>query len=179
MIPANARPAHKRLRQKLAEIQEWNETCSLNRVVTGDKKLGIITSGISFMHAREAAPEASVLKLGFTHPLPMKKIAEFVKSVKRCVVIEEGDPYLVDAIRAAGIKVEGKAEMYRFGELDVPRVRRILNNDITPELAQAAGQTAAIVRRLPVSPGVRGVAPARLHRGRRHRLLHAGRVETL
>jgi len=140
MIPANARPAHKRLRQKLAEIEAWNETCSLNRVVHGGKELGIITSGISFMHAREAAPEASVLKLGFTHPLPMKIIAAFVKSVKWCVVIEEGDPYLVDAIHAVGIKVEGKAEMYRFGELSVPRVRRILNHDTSPEPAQPPGK---------------------------------------
>ena len=84
------------------------------------------------MHAREAAPEASVLKLGFTYPLPLKQIAEFAKSVDRCVVIEEGDPYLVDAIRAAGIAVEGKPEMYRFGELDVPRVRRILSTTSVP-----------------------------------------------
>jgi indolepyruvate ferredoxin oxidoreductase alpha subunit len=140
MIPAYARPAHKRLRQKLAEIQEWNETSSMNRVVKGGKELGIITSGISFMHAREAAPKASVLKLSVTYPLPMKKIAEFVKSVERCVVIEEGDPYLVDAIRAAGIAVEGKAEMYRFGELDVPRVRRILDHDVSPEPAKPPGK---------------------------------------
>jgi indolepyruvate ferredoxin oxidoreductase alpha subunit len=140
MIPANARPAHKRLRQKLTEIQEWNETNSLNRVVKGGKKLGIITSGISFMHAREAAPKASVLKLGMTYPLPVKKIAVFAKGVDRCVVIEEGDPYLVDAIRAAGIAVEGKAEMYRFGELDVPRVRRILDHDVSPEPAKPPGK---------------------------------------
>ena len=56
----------------------------LNLVVQGGKKLGIITSGISFMHIREAAPEARVFKLGFTHPLPMKKIAEFVRGVDRC-----------------------------------------------------------------------------------------------
>ena len=140
MIPAYARPAHKRLRQKLTEIQEWNETSSMNRVVKGGKKLGIITSGISFMHAREAAPKASVLKLGMTYPLPMKKIAAFAKGVDRCVVIEEGDPYLVDAIRAAGIAVEGKAEMYRFGELDVPRVRRILDHDVSPEPAKPPGK---------------------------------------
>jgi len=142
MIPANARPAHRRLRQKLVEIAEWSETCSLNRIVPvpGGKKMGVITSGISFMHAREAAPEASVLKLGFTYPLPMKKIAAFVKSVKQCVVIEEGDPYLVDAIRAAGVQVEGKAEMYRLGELNVPRVRRILKNDTAPETAQPPGK---------------------------------------
>ena len=70
MVPGHARPAHRRLRQKLSEMSEWNEDCALNRIVPGGKSLGIITSGISFMHAREAAPEASVLKLGFTHPLP-------------------------------------------------------------------------------------------------------------
>jgi indolepyruvate ferredoxin oxidoreductase, alpha subunit len=140
MIPAYARPAHRRLRQKLAELQEWNETCKLNRVVEADASLGIITSGISFMHVREAAPEARVLKLGFTHPLPMKAIAQFAKSVGRCLVVEEGDPYLVEAIRAAGIQVEGKAAMYRFGELDVPRVRRILKNDLTQEPAKPPGK---------------------------------------
>lgn len=140
MIPAYARPAHRRLRQKLAEMDGWNETCELNRVVKGSSVLGIITSGVSFMHVREAAPEASVLKIGFTHPLPMKKIEAFVRSVDRCVVVEEGDPYLVDAIRAAGLKVESKADMYRFGELDVTRVKRILNYDLTPEATKPPGK---------------------------------------
>lgn len=140
MIPANARPAHRRLRQKLVEIQAWNETSEFNYVVPGDTSLGIITSGISFMHAREAAPHASILKLGFTHPLPVKKIAEFVRGMKRVVVIEEGDPYLVEACRAAGLAVEGKPEMYRFGELNVARVRRILNGDINPEPVPPPGK---------------------------------------
>jgi indolepyruvate ferredoxin oxidoreductase alpha subunit len=133
MVPAYARPAHRRLRQKLSELETWSESCPQNRLVPGDRKLGIITSGISFMHAREAAPEASVLKLGFTYPLPLRKIAAFVESVERCLVLEEGDPCLVDAIRAAGLRVEGKPEMYRFGELNVPRVRRIIAGDLSPE----------------------------------------------
>jgi indolepyruvate ferredoxin oxidoreductase alpha subunit len=140
MIPAYARLAHRRLRQKLGELAEWGETCALNRLEPRDPALGIITSGISYMHAREAAPDAGVLKLGLTHPLPLKRIAEFVKSVKRCLVLEEGDPYLVEAIRAAGLCVEGKADMYRFGELDVPRVRRILKNDLSPEPPKPAGK---------------------------------------
>ena len=49
-------------------MQEWNEASRLNHIVQGGQSLGIITSGISFMHVREAAPEARVLKLGFTHP---------------------------------------------------------------------------------------------------------------
>ena len=140
MIPAYARAAHRKLRQKLAEMQAWNETCSLNRLIPGQPSLGIIASGISFMHVREVAPDASVLKLGFSYPLPMKKIVDFAKSVARCVVIEEGDPYLVEAIRAEGIQVEGKDDMYRFGELDVPRVRRILSHDLTPEPAKPPGK---------------------------------------
>jgi indolepyruvate ferredoxin oxidoreductase alpha subunit len=140
MIPAYARPAHRRLRQKLAEIQEWNESSPLNRVVPGSASLGIIASGIAFMHAREAAPDASVLKLGTTYPLPLKQISRFAAGVSRCIVIEEGDPYLVDAIRAAGIAVEGKPEMYRFGELDVPRARRILAGDLSPEPPKPPGK---------------------------------------
>jgi len=47
MIPAYARPAHRKLRTKLDEIAAWNESCALNQVFPGDKKLGIIASGIS------------------------------------------------------------------------------------------------------------------------------------
>ena len=140
MVPANARPAHRRLRAKLAELAQWSERTDLNRVIDGGDELGIIASGISTMHAREAAPNARVLKLGFTYPLPIEKIRSFAASVKRCVVIEEGDPYLVEAIRAAGIDVEGKAEMYRFGELNVERVRRILAGEATPEAAAPKGK---------------------------------------
>jgi indolepyruvate ferredoxin oxidoreductase alpha subunit len=140
LIPANARPAHHRLRQKLVELAGWSETTPLNRVIPGSKNLGIIASGVSFMHACEAAPDASFLKLGFTHPLPLKKIAAFAAGVKRCVVIEEGDPYLAEAIRAAGVAVESPPEMFRFGELNVERVRRILARDESPEPPRPAGR---------------------------------------
>jgi indolepyruvate ferredoxin oxidoreductase alpha subunit len=36
--------------------------------------------------------------------------------------------------------VEGKDEMYRFGELNVPRVRRILAGDLSPEPPKPAGK---------------------------------------
>jgi indolepyruvate ferredoxin oxidoreductase alpha subunit len=140
MIPAYARPAHRRLRAKLAEIAVWNEQCDLNRIIDGDQSLGIITSSAAYPHARETAPTARFLKLGLTYPLPMEKIRAFVASVTRCIVIEEGDPYLTEAIRAAGIPVETKPEMYRFGELDVARVRRILAGDTSPEPPPVPGK---------------------------------------
>lgn len=152
MIPAYAKPAHRRLRAKLAEMAQWNEETDLNAIFDGGNgsgELGIIADGITFMHAREAAPDAKFLKLSMTYPLPMQKIRNFAASVKRCVVIEEGDPYLVEAIRAEGIAVEGKPEMYRFGELDVARIRRILAGDTSPEQAPPRGKPPALCQSCP------------------------------
>ncbi len=144
MVPMHARPAHRRLRRKLAEIAAWNETCELNRVDGGDRRLGIIAAGVTFMHVREAAPEASVLKLGVTYPLPLDRIRRFAGSVERCVVVEENDPYLFEQIRAAGIAVEQKPEMYRFGELNVGRVRRILRGDTSAETPPPPGKPPSL-----------------------------------
>ena len=134
MVPGHARPAHRRLRAKLADLQAWNEAQGPNRVERRSPALGIITSGISYHHVREAAPEASVLKLSLSHPLPVKTILAFVASVERCVVIEENDPWLATACRAAGLAVEAKDDaIFRFGELNVDRVRRILAHETGPE----------------------------------------------
>jgi len=134
MIPAYARIAHKKLRQKLADIAALSDKSEVyTSELSKGSDLGIITSGISYHHCREAAPEASILKLSLTYPLPQEKLREFAGKVKRCVVVEEGDPILFESCKAMGLAVEGKAEMYRFGELNVERVRRILANDLTAE----------------------------------------------
>jgi indolepyruvate ferredoxin oxidoreductase alpha subunit len=140
MIPANARPAHRRLRAKLAEIAAWGETSPLNRVEAGDRRLGIVASGVAYLHAAEAAPGAGFLKIGLVNPLPVELARTFAAGVERCVVVEEGDPVIADSLRAAGIAVESKPEMYRFGELDVARVSRILAGDGSPEPAPARGK---------------------------------------
>ena len=145
MIPANARPAHRRLRAKLAEIAAWGESddaAALNRVEpgSGGHSLGIVASGVSCLHAAEAAPGAPILKIGLVNPLPVERARAFAASVDRVVVVEEGDPVIADSLRAAGIPVESKAEMYRFGELDVARVRRIVAGDTSPEPAPARGK---------------------------------------
>lgn len=144
MVPAYARPAHKNLREKHKQIAQWCETSGPIKKIEGSKKLGIITSGISFQHVRDAAPEASILKLGLTYPLPVDSIRKFAESVDRCVVVEEGDPFLVEQIRTAGIYVEDKLENFRFGELDVDRVRRLIARDTTPEKEPNPGKPPAL-----------------------------------
>jgi indolepyruvate ferredoxin oxidoreductase alpha subunit len=152
MVPGFARPAHRKLRQKLHEIEAWAETSPLNARIPGEARLGVITSGISYQHVREAAPGASVLKLGTVYPLPLALIRSFAAGVERCVVVEEGDPFFADAIRAAGIPVEGKAEAFRFGELNVDRVRRILARDESPEPPPARAKPPELCEACPYHP---------------------------
>ena len=140
MIPAYAKPAHHKLRRKMEEIAAWNEAEGPFRIYEGEPALGIVATGIAAVHAREVAPQARMLALGMTYPLPMQRIREFAATVDRLVVIEEGDPVLQDSLRAAGIPAEGKPEMYRFGELNVARVRRILAGDTSPEPVPPKGK---------------------------------------
>ncbi|MGI6082461.1 MAG: 2-oxoacid:acceptor oxidoreductase family protein [Limnochordia bacterium] len=141
MIPAHAKPAHRRLRRKLADLQAWNEAEGPNMVVDGDRKLGIISAGVSFLHSKEAAPQARFLKLGMAYPLPVKTILDFIDSVDECLVVEENDPWLVNAIRAVGGQVKGKDDsVFRFGELNADRVKRIVAGDSSPETAPAGGK---------------------------------------
>lgn len=144
MIPAYARISHVKLREALAQIAQWNENSGPTQIIRGGTSLGIVTSGIAYQHVRDAAPEASILKLGMTHPLPIEVIRNFAKTVDRCVVVEEGDPYLYEALRTAGIEVENKPSMYRFGELNINRVRRILANDCSPEPKPVPGKPPAL-----------------------------------
>jgi len=144
MIPAHARPAHRRLRDKLARAAAYAETCAQTIVEHKSSELGIIASGVAVMHAREVAPEASILQLGLSYPLPMQAIRDFVASVARCIVIEEGDPILVTELRAEGLAVEGKPERFRFGELNVERVRQIIAHEELAEPVVAPGKPPAL-----------------------------------
>ncbi len=133
MIPGHARIKHKDLRARLTEIQAWCEKEGPNTILPGTSGIGIVSCGVAGMHAREACPEASILKLGLTYPMPTKLILGFLKDKTQRFVIEENDPFLVEQIRAAGGDVPWNPEIYRMGELTVDRVRRILKGDNNPE----------------------------------------------
>ena len=67
--PARAKMHHKRLEDRLLEMEKYANTCSLNKVEMKGSKIGVITASAAYQYAKEAFPEdASFLKLGFTHP---------------------------------------------------------------------------------------------------------------
>ncbi|HET6440154.1 MAG TPA: thiamine pyrophosphate-dependent enzyme [Anaeromyxobacter sp.] len=152
MIPAYARPAHRRLRQKLEAIRAWAEGSEMAVERGGDRSLGIVSAGVTARHVREAAPQASLLELKILHPLPWERIRAFAANVERCLVVEEGDPFLADALRAAGIAVLAKDPAFRFGELNVERVRRILAGDTSPEPEPPRGKPPQLCEACPYHP---------------------------
>ncbi len=134
MLPANARVRHVKVEENLLALKEYAETSPLNRVEKGDGKLGIIASGVCYLHAREAFGEkASYLKLGITHPLPDRLIRDFCAGVEKVIVIEEGEPYLEEAVKALGIPCEGKKYTTRQGELSAARLREAFGLGAAPQ----------------------------------------------
>ena len=154
-VPANAKVRTGVKQQRLLEMAEFSEQTELNRIEWHDKRVGVVASGIAYQYVKEALPEASVLKLGFTNPIPLKKIADFAAQVEQLWVIEELDPLVEEQIRAAGIKVSGgKAELSRVGEYSPSMIRKaILGEDSTAQAPAA----------VPVRPPV--LCPGCPHRG--------------
>ena len=129
LLPSNARKKHVSVENRLKELESYGNTASVNRMEMADTKMGIITSGISYQYAKEIFPEASMLKLGLTYPLPKELIREFAGKVDKLYVIEELDPFLEEQIAAMGIAVEGKSKLPLLGELDLTRVAKAFNKE--------------------------------------------------
>lgn len=123
MVPINALKRHEEVEKRLEKLKEYAETTPINTIEEKSKNTGIITSGISYFHAKEAFPQYSILKLGMSYPLCENKIREFAKHVNKLYIIEENDDFLESRIRALNLNVP------IFGKDKLPFV-----NELTPEI---------------------------------------------
>lgn len=101
-IPSVAYKRHPWLLQQIEKARRISEETSLNYRI-GQGELGIITSGVAFNYAIEAVStlglKAEILKLGMTHPLPERKISDFLQEHTKVVVVEELEPFLETQVR--------------------------------------------------------------------------------
>ena len=190
MLPANAREGHKRVLQKMRLAEGISESTPFNRTEDLGKNgdIGLIASGPAYLYLMEFADDllGKVLKLGLTNPLPRTKLTQFLRSVKRVVVLEELEPYLEDQVRALAnefdihVDVYGKAQglVPRTGELDPDLVAEALVrlDMLDPKTVQRLRDTK--VPKVPVRPpvlcpgcGHRGVAYAARQASRRQDVL--------
>ncbi|MFH1217068.1 MAG: indolepyruvate ferredoxin oxidoreductase subunit alpha [Pseudomonadota bacterium] len=126
MLPANARARRKAIAERQTRLAAWVETCDSNRIEWNSKKLGVITGGVSYLYVKEALPEASVLKIGTTWPLPFDMIRNFASQVDELLIVEELDPFLEIHIKAAGVACIGKEKIPAIGELNPFIIKKAL-----------------------------------------------------
>jgi indolepyruvate ferredoxin oxidoreductase, alpha subunit len=124
MLPSNARVRHPLVEERLKKLAEHGAKMEINRLELRGTEVGIITSGVSYQYVREVLPDASTLKLGMVHPLPLDLVRKFAAQVKKLYVVEELDPFIEEQIKAAGIPVMGKELLPVCGELTPGIIRQ-------------------------------------------------------
>jgi indolepyruvate ferredoxin oxidoreductase alpha subunit len=122
LLPRQAVTRHAVIEDRMLQLAELAEHLEINRAEYRDTEIGIVTSGMCYAYVREAFPQASILQLGMTYPLPAGLIREFASRVERLLVVEELDPFLEEQIRGLGLDVEGKNWVPRVGELTPERL---------------------------------------------------------
>ena len=127
VVPANQRPKRPLIEDRLLRLSKFADTFFGNRVEGSGKEFAVITNGTGYLYAKEALGDrATYLKLGMTSPLPAELIRSFAAKYEKVCVIEEGEPFLEEQIKALGIAVIGKEIFPRIGELSTAIVREKL-----------------------------------------------------
>jgi indolepyruvate ferredoxin oxidoreductase, alpha subunit len=126
-----------------AALRREAEDSHWNAIETGsDRRLGVIASGPVCHAVREALPEAPLLTLGFSAPLPIELVRRFAGSVDAVLVLEETEPLVETELLAAGLAVHGRSLLPPFGEISGQHIaraaRRVLGESEPPSLAAKA-----------------------------------------
>jgi indolepyruvate ferredoxin oxidoreductase, alpha subunit len=139
LIPSVSAKLHKTLLSNYEKAVVQSDQSPYNFVVGGGK-WGIVTSGVSFNYVMDAindldlTSKTSVLRIGFSHPLPDRMIKDFVAKSEKILVVEELEPYLEEGVKvkaqeigsAVPIKGKGEGLFSRAFELAPRIVRRVV-----------------------------------------------------
>ncbi|MDQ1271100.1 MAG: indolepyruvate ferredoxin oxidoreductase, alpha subunit [Thermodesulfobacteriota bacterium] len=120
-VPAVARGLHVKLLERMDKAADMSEASKFN-FVTGQGVWGVVANGVSYHYALDAVKDLGVesqvkiLRPGFSNPLPKDKIKDFLAGCEKVLVIEEGEPFMEEAVKAfaqeAGlvIPIQGKTD---------------------------------------------------------------------
>jgi len=177
-IPAVSRNLHKLLLEKDDQAKELSENSEYNRI-TGRGAWGIVTNGVSMNYVLDAVKDlgieekVTILKLGFSHPMPERMIEDVLGHVDSVLVVEELEPIMEKEIRSIaqakriGIPIKGKGDglFPRLYEYDPRIVRKTIASCFgVPDASPVPVDTSAV----PELPG----RPPNLCAGCPHRAMY-------
>ncbi|MFQ5943141.1 MAG: thiamine pyrophosphate-dependent enzyme [Anaerolineales bacterium] len=129
-VPIYRRLLRPQVESRLDVLRDYAETTTVNRIDEQANGLGVVTSGIAYQYVKEILPEASVLRLGMTYPLPADLLRDFCARHSTVYVIEEGEPFIEEFILTLGItNLEGKERFGVIGEYSPGRLAQALELD--------------------------------------------------
>lgn len=135
-VPAVSRNLHVRLLKRLDQAEALSCESKYN-FIHGKGPWGIVVNGVSYNYVADAIrdlgieDQTRIFRVGFSHPMPGEKVKAFLRGCEKVLVVEEGEPYMEEAIRAlaqeAGLTlpIGGKAPhlFSRLFEYDPAMVR--------------------------------------------------------
>ncbi len=129
LMPHNARRQYKNLLDIQERLEELSEQSSLNRLIPGRGRAGVLAFGIAFNYVMEVRQreglDCPVLKIGH-YPLPRKQIEAFFNTCDTVLVAEEGYPVYEELLRGyfGGKNIKGRLDgtLPRAGELNADLV---------------------------------------------------------
>lgn len=138
-VPAVSRKLHVRLLANLEAAGKLAEESPYN-FSEGTGEFGVICNGVSYSYVSDAIDDlkaegkVKVLRIGFSNPMPAEMIKNFISGCKKVLIVEEGEPFMEEAVKAmaqeAGISIEiaGKAKnlFSRLYEYDPAMVRKVM-----------------------------------------------------
>jgi indolepyruvate ferredoxin oxidoreductase alpha subunit len=104
-VPAVSRRLHARLLENMARAQKMAEESPYN-FEEGSGAWGVVCNGVSYAYVADAVHDLAledrvrVLRIGFSHPLPAERIGAFLAVCDKVLVVEEGEPYMEEAVKA-------------------------------------------------------------------------------
>jgi indolepyruvate ferredoxin oxidoreductase, alpha subunit len=138
-VPAVSRKLHVKLLNNIRKAEILSDQSPYN-IVQGSGNFGIICNGVSYNYVLDAVSELNlmnqvkILRIGFSNPMPEKNVKAFLKECTRVLVVEEGEPYMEEAVKAfaqeAGLTlpIAGKSDTLfsRLFEYDPAMVRKTI-----------------------------------------------------
>lgn len=148
MMPAKAIKRHIDVEKRIEALREFSENCEFNTVEDNGSRIGVITSGIAYMYAKEAlGNKVNYLKLGMVYPMPEKLISDFAEKCDVVYVIEELDPVIEKHCKSIGVNVIGKEKFTLLGEYTPAMIKKVV-------LGEDAAESNTIDENIPVRPPV-------------------------
>ncbi|MBU1571528.1 MAG: indolepyruvate ferredoxin oxidoreductase subunit alpha [Proteobacteria bacterium] len=164
-VPAVSRKLHVKLLKNMEKAETLSESSAYN-FTAGKGEFGIICNGVSYGYVTDALKDLNlenkvkVLRIGFSNPMPKNLIKNFLKDCKKALIVEEGEPYMEEAVKSyaqeAGLtlQIRGKGDdlLSRLYEFDPAMIRKCIAKYFGAEYSPPAATDLSDVPELPQRP---------------------------